>query len=199
MQIYRSEVSPNFIQLFIDKMKMTEAEFEIILAHFRREYIPRKFFFLKAGQIAKYKAYINKGSVRNFTTDEKGREHILYFAFEDWWVGDLESFYNQQPATINVQAMEDCEILCLLKTDIEKLGEQIPKLKLLFEEKEKKSLFTHIKRLQEVKSLSAEERYRNLIEKHPEIFQRIPLQYIAMFLDIEPQSLSRMRKRLISK
>jgi CRP-like cAMP-binding protein len=183
----------------MNKMKMTEEEFSTVLSFFRREYIPRKFFFLKAGQVAKYKAYINKGSVRNFTTDEKGGEHILYFSFEDWWIGDLESFYNQQPATINVQAMEDCEILCLPKTDLEKLGEQIPKLKQLFVEKEKRSMFSHIQRLQEVKTLSAEDRYLNLINKHPEIFQRIPLQYIAMYLDIEPQSLSRLRKRLISK
>ncbi len=199
MEIYPSEVSPKFIDLFMNQMKMTEEEFSTVLSFFRREYVPRKFFFLKAGQIAKYKAYINKGSVRNFTTDEKGGEHILYFSFEDWWVGDLESFYNQQPATINVQAMEDCEILCLQKNDLERLGEQIPKLKQLFVEKEKRSLFSHIQRLQEVKSLSAEDRYLNLINKHPEIFQRIPLQYIAMYLDIEPQSLSRMRKRLSCK
>jgi CRP-like cAMP-binding protein len=183
----------------MNKMKMTEEEFSLVLSHFRREYIPRKFFFLKAGQVAKYKAYINKGSVRSFTTDEKGGEHILYFSFEDWWIGDLESFYNQQPATINVQAMEDCEILCLFKTDLERLGIQIPKLKLLFDEKERRSMFSTIQRLQEVKTLSAEDRYLNLINKHPEIFQRIPLQYIAMYLDIEPQSLSRMRKRLTTR
>jgi CRP-like cAMP-binding protein len=199
MQLYPSEVSPKFIDLFMNKMKMTEEEFSLVLSCFRREYIPRKFFFLKAGQVAKYKAYINKGSARNFTTDEKGGEHILYFSFEDWWIGDLESFYNQQPATINVQAMEDCEILCLHKTDFERLGTQIPKLKQLFDEKEKKSMFSHIQRLQEVKTLSAENRYLNLINKYPEIFQRIPLQYIAMYLDIEPQSLSRMRKRLTTK
>jgi CRP-like cAMP-binding protein len=199
MEIYPSEVSPRFIDLFMNKMKFTDDEFSHMLSSFRREYVPRKYFFLKAGQVAKYKAYINKGSVRNFTTDEKGGEHILYFSFEDWWVGDLESFYNQQPAKINVQAMEDCEILCLPKADLEKLGDQIPKLKLLFAEKEKRSLFSHIQRLQEVKSLSAEARYLNLINKHPEIFQRIPLQYIAMYLDIEPQSLSRLRKRLSCK
>ncbi len=178
---------------------MTEEEFLTVLSCFRREYIPRKFFFLREGQVAKYKAYINKGSVRSFTSDEKGGEHILYFSFEDWWIGDLESFYNQQPATINVQAMEDCEILCLPKADMERLGEQIPKLKQLFDEKERKSLFSHIQRLTEVKTLSAEDRYRNLVNKHPEIFQRIPLQYIAMYLDIEPPSLSRLRKRLSCK
>ena len=199
MEIYRSEVSQQFIDLFIKKMEFTEEEFSLMLTYFRREYIPRKFFYLKTGQIPNQRAYINKGSTRTFTIDEKGGEHILFFAFEDWWIGDLESYYNQQPATLNIQAMEDCELLCLSKTDLEKLYEQIPKLKTMFEQKERRSSFANMHRLQEVKTLSAEERYLNLIEKHPEIFQRIPLQYIAMYLDIEPPSLSRLRKRLSGK
>ena len=199
MQIYRSEVSQQFIDLFTKKADFTEEEFALMLSHFRREYIPRKFFYLKAGQTSRQRAYINKGSTRTFTTDEKGGEHILFFAFEDWWVGDLESYYNQQPSTFYIQAMEDCELLCLAKTDLEKLWIQIPKLKKMFEQKEQRSSFANLHRLQEVKSLSPEERYLNLIKKHPHIFQRIPLQYIAMYLDIEPQSLSRLRKRLSEK
>ena len=199
MQIYRSEVSQQFLDLFIKKMEFTEDEFALMLSHFRREYIPRKFFYLKAGQVCKQRAYINKGSTRTFTIDDKGGEHILFFAFEDWWVGDLESYYNQQPATLYIQAMEDCELLCLAKTDLEKLWIEIPKLKKMFEQKEQRSSFANLHRLQEVKSLSAEERYLDLIQKHPQIFQRIPLQYIAMYLDIEPPSLSRLRKRLSGK
>ncbi len=199
MEIYRSEVSPKFIDLFLNKMKFTEDEFAAVLSHFKREYIPRKFFYLKPGQVLKQRAYINKGSTRTYTMDEKGHEHILFFAFEDWWIGDLESYYTQQPTTLFVQATEDCELLCLAKDDLEKLGQQVPKLKTMFQQKEQRSLFANMKRLQEVKSLSAEERYLNLIKKYPEIFQRIPLQYIAMYLDIEPPSLSRLRKRLSGK
>ena len=199
MQIYRSEVSQHFSDLFLKKMKFTEEEFELLLCHFRREYIPRKFFYLKAGQVARQRAYINKGSTRTFTIDHKGGEHILFFAFEDWWIGDLESYYNQQPATLNIQAMEDCELLILPKTDLENLSTRVPKLKTMFEQKEQRSSFANMHRLQEVKTLSVEERYLELIEKHPHIFQRIPLQYVASYLDIEPQSLSRMRKRLSEK
>ncbi|HYM93004.1 MAG TPA: Crp/Fnr family transcriptional regulator [Chitinophagaceae bacterium] len=199
MQIYRSEVSQQFIDLFIKKMDFAEEEFTLTLSHFRREYIPRKFFYLKAGQVSRQRAYINKGSTRTFTIDEKGGEHILFFAFEDWWIGDLESFYTQQPATLYIQAMEDCELLVLPKADLENLSIRIPKLKVMFQQKEQRSSFANLHRLQEVKSLSAEERYLNLIKMHPHIFQRIPLQYIAMYLDIEPQSLSRMRKRLSEK
>lgn len=199
MEIYRSELSRQFVDLFLKQMEFTEEEFAMILTHFKREYVPRKYFYLKAGQISRQRAYINKGSTRTFTIDETGGEHILFFAFEDWWVGDLESYYNQQPASLNIQAMEDCELLILPKTDLENLSIQIPKLKELFQKKEQKSSFAHLHRLQEVKCFSPEERYLNLIKKYPQIFQRIPLQYIAMYLDIEPQSLSRMRRRLSEK
>jgi CRP-like cAMP-binding protein len=199
MEINRSDLSQKFIDLFVGTLKFTEEEFERMLSYFKLELIPRNFFYLKAGNISKQKAYINKGSTRTFTVDAKGHEHILFFSFEDWWIADFESYYTQQPAKQYIQAMEDCELLCIPKCDLDKLEEQIPKLKVLFEEKKQKMIFATMTNLSEVKSLTAEERYLNLVKKHPHIFQRIPLQYIASYLDIEPQSLSRLRSRLSKK
>ena len=199
MEISRSELSQKFTDLFAGTLKFTDEEFELLLSHFKLELIPRNFVYLKAGNTSKQKAYINKGSTRTFTIDAKGREHILFFSFEDWWVADFESYYTQQPAKQYIQAMEDCELLCISKCDLDKLEEQIPKLKGLFEEKRQKMIFATMKNLNEVKSLTPEERYLNLVNKHPHIFQRIPLQYIASFLDIEPPSLSRLRSRVSKK
>ena len=84
MEIYRSELSQHFVDTFIQKMEFTENEFDYIVSFFKRQYVPRKYFYLKAGQISKQKAYINIGSMKTFTMDEKGREHILNFSFEDW-------------------------------------------------------------------------------------------------------------------
>ena len=199
MDINRSDLSQKFIDLFVGTLKFTEEEFELMLSHFRLELIPRSFFYLKAGNTSKQKAYINKGSTRTFTVDAKGREHILFFSFEDWWIADFESYYTQQPAKQYIQAMEDCELLCIPKYDLDKLEDHIPKLKALFEEKRQKMIFATMTNLNEVKSLTPEERYLNLVKKHPHIFQRIPLQYIASYLDIEPPSLSRLRSRLSKK
>ena len=199
MEINRSELSPIFISHFRDTLKFTDAEFELMLSHFKLELIPQKCFFLKAGNISKQKAYINKGCTRTFTVDEKEREHIMFFSFEDWWIADFESYYTQQPAKQYIQAMEDCELLCISKYDLDKLEDHIPKLKALFEEKRQKMIFATMTNLNEVKSLTPEERYLNLVKKHPHIFQRIPLQYIASYLDIEPPSLSRLRSRLSKK
>ena len=199
MDINRSDLSQKFIDLFVGTLKFTEEEFELMLSHFRLELIPRNFFYLKAGNTSKQKAYINKGSTRTFTVDAKAREHILFFSFEDWWIADFESYYTQQPAKQYIQAMEDCELLCIPKYDLDKLEDHIPKLKALFEEKRQKMIFATMTNLNEVKSLTPEERYLNLVKKHPHIFQRIPLHYIASYLDIEPPSLSRLRSRLSKK
>jgi len=199
MQPYRSELSEHFVSLFTKTIGLTEEQFETILQHFHREYLPRKFFYLKAGETCKHITYINKGSTRTFITDDRGGEHILFFAFEDWFIGDLESLHTMQPSKLYIQAMEDCELLRISKKEMDEMENAIPRLKEWHAAKQSKSHFAMLNRLAEVKALSPEERYLNLINKHPHIFQRIPLQYIASYLDIEPPSLSRLRKRLSTK
>jgi CRP-like cAMP-binding protein len=199
MQILRNELNQAFSKMFLQKIGLSETEFDLLLSHFFRGQVFRKNFYLQAGQITKQTAYINKGCMRTFTADEKGGEHILFFAFEDWWIGDMESYHTQKPGTTYIQAIEDCELLCITKIDMEKLELQIPKLKEWHSDKQRKSFHATLKRLSEVKSQSPEERYKQLLDKHPQIFQRIPLQYIASYLDIEAPSLSRLRKRLSYK
>jgi hypothetical protein len=91
------------------------------------------------------------------------------------------------------------DLLVISKQDFTRMESEIPKLRLWYEVKQRKMNIAMINRLSDVKSGTCEERYSRLLDKHPEIFQRVPLQYIASYLDIEPQSLSRLRKRIISK
>jgi CRP-like cAMP-binding protein len=190
------EISQKFIDLFRVTFELTEAEFLRLLACFHKRIVPKKQYYLAEGQVTTGKAYLNKGCSRSYVTDEEGKEHILFFGFEDWWLGDFESYHTQQPGRQFVQALEDCELLCISRADFERLVAEIPKLKKWDEVKPRNMIFAALKRLNEVKTMSAEERYLNLLKKHPQINQRISLQHIAAYLDIEPQSLSRMRKRL---
>ena len=95
--------------------------------------------------------------------------------------------------------LEDSELLVISKEDFQKAEQEIAKLKQWYSFKLLRSASASRNRIEEMKTLSAEERYLKLIEKQPHIFQRIPLQYIASYLNIEPQSLSRMRNRLSKK
>jgi len=190
---------PLFIDLFIKTMGMNEQEFELFCSHFREMNLRKKDYYLKEGYISNAKAYVKKGCSRTFVIDEKGKEHILFFAFEDWWLADFESYHSGKPGKQYFQALEDMELLVISKQDFTKMEAQIPKLRLWYEIKQRKMNIAMINRLSETKSGTCEDRYHNLLYKHPEIFQRIPLQYIASYLDIEPQSLSRLRKRITGK
>ncbi|HEY6063678.1 MAG TPA: Crp/Fnr family transcriptional regulator [Chitinophagaceae bacterium] len=192
-------INPKFIELFINTFGFTEEEFALFLSSFHSKTISRKDYYLRAGELCKSKAYLNKGCARNFVLDEQGHERILFFSFEDWWIGDLESYYSGKPGTNYVQMLEDSELLVIPKERFQKLEMEIPKLKQWYTSKMLRSASASRNRIEEMKTLSAEERYLNLLEKQPHIFQRIPLQYIASYLNIEPQSLSRMRSRLTNK
>jgi CRP-like cAMP-binding protein len=190
---------PLFINLFTKTMGMNEQEFELFCSHFREMTLRKKDYYLKEGYISNAKAYVKKGCSRTFVIDEKGKEHILFFAFEDWWLADFESYHSGNPGKQYFQALEDMELLVISKQDFTKMEAAIPKLGLWHEIKQRRMNIAMINRLSETKSGTCEDRYHNLLDKHPEIFQRVPLQYIASYLDIEPQSLSRLRKRITGR
>ncbi|HNR08769.1 MAG TPA: Crp/Fnr family transcriptional regulator [Saprospiraceae bacterium] len=197
MEIELKSLNPKFVGLFRQTFAFTEEEFALFLSFFQFKTICKKEYYLRAGELCKAKAYLNKGCARNFVVDEKGHERILFFPFEDWWLGDFDSYYSGKPATNYVQMLEDSELLVISKEHFQKAEQEIPKLKQWYSSKMLSSASAARNRIEEMKTLSAEELYLKLLEKQPHIFQRIPLQYIASYLNIEPQSLSRMRKRLL--
>ena len=188
-----------FIDLFTKAIGMNEPEFELFSGCFKEVQVRKKDLYLKEGNITNAKAYIRSGCSRTYVIDENAKEHILFFAFEDWWLADFESYHSGKPGKQYCQALEDMELLVISKEDFTRMETEIPKLRAWADIKHRKMNIAMINRLSEVKSNTPEERYLKLLDKHPEIFQRVPLQYIASYLDIEPPSLSRMRKRISGK
>ena len=107
---------------------MNEQEFELFCTHFREMTLRKKDYYLKEGYISNAKAYVKKGCSRTFVIDEKGKEHILFFAFEDWWLADFESYHSGNPGKQYFQALEDMELLVISKQDVTKMEAAIPKL-----------------------------------------------------------------------
>lgn len=194
--INKLEIDERFSKLFKDQFGFDEAEYDLLLSHFTRRIVKKKQLYSKAGDRSRAKAYINKGCARTFVLDENGNERILFFSFEDFWLCDFESFNSGLPGTHNVEMLEDCELLIISKDDWKKLEQKIPKMQKWYTIKVPKSAGAMLKRLVDEKVSTPEERYLNLIKTRPQIFQRIALKHIAAFLNIQPQSLSRMRSRL---
>ncbi|HSQ44291.1 MAG TPA: Crp/Fnr family transcriptional regulator, partial [Ginsengibacter sp.] len=183
-------INHKFVELFRQTFTFTEEEFALFLSYFTVKTVTKKDYYLRAGECCHSKAYLNKGCARNFVLDEQGHERILFFAFEDWWLGDFDSYYSGKPATNYIQLLEDSELLVISKENFQKAEKEISKLTQWYTFKMLSSASASRNRIEEMKTLSAEERYLKLIENQPHIFQRIPLQHIASYLNIEPQSLS---------
>lgn len=180
------------------RVLLSAADFELMKQYYHLRKVAKKDFFLKEGTRNFLQGFVVDGTLRVYYTDTKGNEHVLYFAFADWWVGDLSAFHFEDAATLNVQALEDSYVLEISKEDLEFLFEQIPALERLFRIMAQRTLAVLQKRFLMTVSAHAEERYQELLQRHPGIEQIVAQHQIASYLGILPESLSRMKKKLLS-
>jgi CRP-like cAMP-binding protein len=198
MKIFEG-IHPAIVERLRNTALLTDDEILETMSYFQRRCVKRKEYILRAGEVCRERVYINKGCLRRYMLDDHCKEVIINFAFEEWWVGDLESFQNHQPSIYYVQAMEESEVFCINEENLTLLFKAIPKFYQFDNRIIEKSHFAMLKRLAMMQSASPAEKYLALIEKYPQILQRIPLHYVASYLGIEPESLSRLRKRLCHK
>lgn len=177
----------------------TASEYETYCSYLERRIVRKKEHYLRAGEISRATAYVNKGCLRRYVIDDHAKEIILQFAVEDWWIGDLESFHLEKPSVFYIQALEESELIILSRKNFLLVCEELPKYKVFHDNKVQRNYYATLKRLSTAKSGTPEEKYLLLMKEQPQLFQRIPLHYIASYLGIEPESLSRLRKRLTVK
>lgn len=168
-----------------------------IIDRFSLRLIKKKQFFIKSGDVFFDQAFVVQGTLRVFYLDEKSQEHVLYFGFKDWWVGDLASLQDQSPSQLNVQALEDSWVLSFTQKGIEEIYQKVPAMERLFRIMAQRTLAVLQKRFFLTVSASAEARYLELIKRHPKIEQLVPQHQIASYLGILPESLSRMKRQMI--
>jgi len=153
-------------------------------------------FLLQAGEISKYTYFVEKGLLRQYSIDSKGKEHILQFAPEGWFVSDRGSVFFHQSSVYFIQALEDTEVALLEENILNKLAHKQPS----FIEFNNRLLHNHIRHLQnritQLLGASAETRYLEFIKLYPDILLRVPQTMVASYLGITPESLSRVRKEM---
>jgi CRP-like cAMP-binding protein len=153
-------------------------------------------YFLKEGQICDYIGLVSYGVFIYFKTLENGDEVTVHFAFEGDWVNNNLSRLNNSPSTINIKAIEDSEMLVVKQADISDLYLKIPKIERLGRILTERAFIKFVEQTIEFQTLSAKERYENLLKNYPEIFHKVQLYHIANYLGIAPKSLSRIRKEI---
>jgi len=156
-------------------------------------------FTERAGNISKGMIYVNTGCLMTYFTDKQATDHVIQFATAGWWTGDLHSFTSQTPSIYSTRTLADSEVLLLPKNDMNQLLERFPKLERYFRIIFQNSLVTHQHRIIQNFSVGAEERYLQFQEKYPSLEQYVPLKFIASYLGITPEFLSKIRRRRSEK
>jgi len=176
----------------------TEEE-QLFLSKTEIRHYKTKTIILNAGEICKHSYFVNSGLLRSFTINDNIVEHILSFACEGWWIGDMYSLISQKPGTLFIEVLEDAEVVLLSKENQEQLYHEIPKLERFFRILTENSLVANPERLMDNLSLSAEERFDKFCKKYPTLIQKVSQKQIASYIGVTPEFLSKMKARMLKK
>ena len=192
-------MSTLFQQNIAKHISLSYKETDQFCSLFNPHVIKKKDFILREGEICKFEAFVTKGLFRVYHIDQNGFEQVLYFATEDWWITDIDSFTNQTPSRLFIEALEDSEALLISKKDKEFAYENIPAIEKLFRVMTQKTHIALQRRMIDNLSKTADQRYIDFIEKYPSLTQRLSNIQIAAYLGISHEFLSKIRKKIALK
>lgn len=189
-----------FTTFLTSNLDISAEEIGLLLKNCTQKTVAAGTYLLRQGGYCRHTFFVEKGLLRKCGVDDtRGKEAIIQFAPEKWFVTDRDSSFFQQPSQFFIQAMEDSIVLMLDEAIMEQLNKQLKGF-IAFNER---LLHNHIrqqtKRIYELLSASAEERYLSFIATYPDLLWRVPQWMIASYLGITPESLSRIRKELARK
>ncbi len=186
-----------FIQLVSKTVSLSSADEDLCKQHFEPILVPKNRVLEEENNVPQYIYFVISGYVRLFSYNEDGNEHTSHFNCPPGFITSYHHFINQTRSNENVETVTDCELLRISKNNLDTLISQSPALKDFSIYVLQQSMTYNENRSKELATLSAEQRYLNLIANYPGILHNVPLQYIASFLGMNAKSLSRIRRQAI--
>lgn len=162
------------------------------VAHLRN--VRKRQYLLEEGDICSHYHFVLEGCFRLFTIDDRGIEHIIQFATEDWWIADIGSFHAETPSRFFIEALEPSRVLRIAKADLLKLYVLHPVFNQYFRVLIENAFVGLQKRTIQNISATAGERYDIFLSDFEHLVHRIPQRHIAAFIGVTPEFLSKLRK-----
>jgi CRP-like cAMP-binding protein len=174
---------------------LTDDETGMICSYFREESLAREENLFREGDRYKKIAFVAKGILRVYVTDNDGEEIVKNFVEAENFFSDTESFDKNSPSVLNVSAVTDCILLTLSKPDADILEDRMPQWAYLMKMGTMQAMNDMIRKQNFLRMGNSIDKYNYFVKNFPVLAQQVPLKYIASFLSITQSSLSRIRKQ----
>lgn len=175
---------------------LSQMDKDLIFQYFEPVLFPKNRIIEEEGKVPEYLYYIVSGYLRLFHYNENGDEVTTHINCPPGFFTSYFNFINATKSNENVECITECELLRITRTDLDSLTSKSEAMKNFSIKVFQKSIVYNENRSTELATLSGEKRYRKLIENYPGILHNVPITYIASFLGMKPESLSRIRRKL---
>jgi CRP/FNR family transcriptional regulator, anaerobic regulatory protein len=190
-------MTDNFLNLFDSYVKLTDNDIEFCKQYFELKSMPKNNIVEEENRVPKHLYFITNGFMRLFYYDDNGDEITTLIASPNKLITSFLNFIHEKKSNENLECITDCEFYRIERSKLLELIDKSENFKqfslVIFEQ----AIVSSQIRANDFATLTADLRYKKLIEQQPEIIQNVPIQYIASYLGIKPQSLSRIRKQMI--
>ena len=178
-------------------IEIDENDWNLFSSKLKKREFSKKSNLLIEGQIENYLSFIEKGIVRFLIPKEDIEKEITFgFCFKDEFISAYDSFLTQIPSTYRLEALSDTIVWSISYNDLQDVYQQTQIGNLIGRFSSERLFLIKSKREQSLLNESAEQRYLNLFTERINLIKEIPLKYIASYIGVTPQALSRIRKRI---
>lgn len=167
-------------------------EFKYISTFFTEKKVRKNQFLIHEGDEVKHDYFVLSGVYKVFYVDDSGKEHILQFAQKNWWMSDYPAFFKQINASMYIECIKEGEVLCITLHSREQLASEMHKIEHFFRMKLTNGYISLIQRIKLLLSSTPQQRYSEFSKLYPDLMQQIPKKYIAEFLGVSRETLSRI-------
>ncbi|NPD86883.1 Crp/Fnr family transcriptional regulator [Lentimicrobium sp. L6] len=185
------------LRTYIEQIaKVTDEDWSLFSACLFQQNFAKRQLILEAGQVENHISFIEEGMVRVFIPKEDPEKEITFgFSFKYEFISAYDSFLSREPSQYQLEALSKCSVWSISYEDLQKVYRHTKIGNLIGRLTAERLFLIKSNREQSLLNQSAEQRYLNLFNTRPALFESIPLKYIASYIGITPQALSRIRKK----
>jgi CRP-like cAMP-binding protein len=173
----------------------TDEQLDKVVKLFKPKTVKRGELLLSAGDSCKELYFVNKGCIRTYYLTRDGKERTRYLAFDGIVGTALASFITQKPSFEFVDAIENSELLSISRSHFYQLVADVNEWSVFYQKLLEFAYTYQNKRIEDLVTLTAKERYDAILKNHPEYIQRLPNHILASYLDMSQETLSRLKSK----